>query len=214
MLRCRSTHAPQAGRSVTEETHPIMITRNQLDLLWNIEISCRRCIRASHCFDTASGTNRNLWAFTQNCYGGICVIHWCQVFGAWSEPTHYSKLFADSTITCISKDRVAARLRSSVSMTVEQYEKFWNDVKATRDKYLVHNQFDSADRPLFPDLDLMMAICTEMRDIICEIITAEQSEDERYRGDIEHFLSHNTNDKFLQEIRQDLPSLATAVSRT
>ena len=33
-----------------------MLMRDQLDLLWVIEVACQRCIRAAKYFDVASGT--------------------------------------------------------------------------------------------------------------------------------------------------------------
>ncbi len=188
-----------------------MLTRTQLDLLWNIEVACQRCIRASHCFDAASGTNSNLWAFTQNCYGGICVIHWCQVFGNRSEPTHYSHVFENGTVTTVSRDQASARLCGSVEMDEDAYQIFWQAAKDARDKFFVHNEFSSSDRPVFPDLGLLAKVSMEMRNIIREIITAEQSQDQKYQGDFEHFVSHYTNDKFLTEIKSELPLLEKAV---
>ena len=190
-----------------------MMNRSQLDLLWNIEIACRRCITASCYFDITSGTEQNLWAFTQNCYGEICVIHWCKVFGARSEPTHYSRLFDTPTIACISKHQVAIRLHTSVTKTEAEYTRLWRDVKKARDKFLVHNEFSLTDKPIFPDLDLLVKVCIEIRDVIREIITAEQSDDETYRSNIKHFLDHYTNDRLLEEIKQELPILAAAVSK-
>jgi len=45
-----------------------MLTSRQLDLLWNIEIACQRCIRAAHYFEIASDSERNIWSF-YNAYG-------------------------------------------------------------------------------------------------------------------------------------------------
>jgi hypothetical protein len=188
-----------------------MLKRTHLELLWNIEIGCRRCIRSASYFKTVSGTNLNLWAFTQNCFGGICVIHWCQIFGSRSEPTHYSKLFDDVAGVPFSKDKISDRLRNSVEMTEIEYQKFWEEVKRARDGFLVHNEFGTADRPVFPDLDCIVSICLEMRNIILEIVNACQSEDPKYQQDIKHFMTHYTNDTFLSEIKKDLPKLSNAV---
>jgi len=189
-----------------------MLTRIQLDLLWNIEVACERCIRAAKYFGIASGAKDNLWVFTQNCYGGICVIHWCQVFGSCSEPIHYSNLFAKGTTAGISRDQVTKRLRDVVGMSEAQYFKLWQEVKDARDKFLVHNEFKATDSPVFPDLDLLTKICLEMREIIHQIITSEKSVDPKLQGDIEHFVSHYTNNRFLSELDRELPRLACAIS--
>jgi len=190
-----------------------MLTYGQLDLIWNIEVACQRCIRASQYFNVVSGTRRNLWAFTQNCYGGICVVHWCQVFGSRSEPTHYSRIFESGAVSTISKEEVSKKLHASVGMNDDQYMQFWQSVKDARDKFLVHNEFSSSDRPVFPDLAKMADVCLEMRKILLDIIESESSENPKYQGDIRHFISSYTNDRLVSEITNDLPDLKQALSK-
>lgn len=190
-----------------------MLSCDQLDLLWNIEIACQRCIRASHYFDIVSGTKANMWIFTQNCYGGICIIHWCQVFGVWSEPTHYSRLFKAGTVSSISKDQAADRLRKATGKDEHQYKSLWEEVKSARDKFLVHNEFSSKDRPVFPDLDILVKVCLEMRDIIREIVKSEESEDPKQQENIANFVSYYTNDRFLSEIKGESQRLFQAMAK-
>ena len=190
-----------------------MLTHDQLDLIWNIEVACQRCIRAAYYFNVISGSQHNLWAFTQNCYGGIFVIHWCQILGSRSEPTHYSKLFEPGPLSNFTKEQVSSRLHASVGMTEDQYKNFWLSAKDARDKFLVHNEFSSSDRPVFPDLDQMVDVCLEMRKIIFEIISSQSSEDSIYQKDIRHFISYYTNEKLVSEIRNDLPDFEQALSK-
>jgi hypothetical protein len=150
-----------------------MLNQEQLDLLWVIEVACRRCIRAAKFFDVVSGKGDNVWAFTLNCYGGICVIHWCQVFGARSEPTHYSHLFDEGMLAKMTKDNAANKLRAALSMNKEQYRPFWKGVKDARDMYLVHNEFLARDRPAFPYTALMVNTCLVMRSVVREIVESE-----------------------------------------
>ena len=191
-----------------------MLTRDQLDLLWNIEVACQWCIRAAYYFDVASNSKSNMWSFTQNCYGGICVIHWCQVFGACSEPTHYTKLFGVGSLAGMSKDQARERLRLSTGMDKITYNKFWEKTKDARDQILVHNEFNSKDSPVFPDPYVLIKVCFEMRNIINEIVTREKADDPKKQGDIAHFVSHFTNDKFLAEIKEETQELVTAISRS
>ena len=189
-----------------------MLTKDQLDLLWVVEFACQRCIRAGKYFDVASGTQQNVWAFTQNCYGGICVIHWCQVFGARSEPTHYSHLFDMGNLAQITKDIVAERLLAALGMNDDQYHAFWKGVKGARDGYLVHHEFLAPDSPKFPDTDLLVKTCLAMRTVMREIIESESAEDAKLHGDIRHFMSHYTNERFLSEIGHETEALKQTLS--
>ena len=189
-----------------------MQTNCQLDRLWTIEIACQRCIRAAKSFDALSNTNTNAWAFTQNCFGGICVIHWCQVFGAESEPTHYSRLFDKSTMTQMTKDIVKGKLRKTLGMTESEYLNFWQGVKDARDKFLVHCDFAVEDKPIFPDTDHLLKTCFVMRDILAGIVATESFKDTKRCGDILHFMVKYTNERFLSEVDRDVALLSRAVS--
>jgi hypothetical protein len=189
-----------------------MLTRNQLNLLWGIEFACQRCIRAAKYFDVASGTEKNVWAFTQNCYGGICIIHWCQVFGSWSEPTHYSQLFDSGMLANMTKDIVKEKLRTELGLNENEYLVFWQGVKDARDRYLVHYEFATEDKPRFPDTDLLLKTCLVMRTILREIIEYESSEDHELQEKIRHFLSYYTNERYLEEIDHETKLLAQATS--
>lgn len=190
---------------------PNMLTRQQINLLWAIDMACTRCIFAAKCFDIVSDANKNVWAFTQNCYGGICVIHWCQVFGACKEPTHYSRLFDEGSVSNMTKEEVSNRLRGVLGMNESEYLCFWETVKQARDKYLVHDDFADADRPTFPDSTMMLKTSLEMRDILRHIIDSESIEDEEDRGVVD-FVSRMTNDRYLLQIDNDVQPLVRAVS--
>ncbi len=189
-----------------------MLSREQLELIWNIDIACRRCVRAAQSFDAITGLEGNHWSFTQNCFGEMCVIHWCQVFGGWAEPTHYSKMFADAVVTCIKRDDVKLRLQNAVSMNAGEYTVFREQVATARNKFMVHNEFSTEDRLVFPDLDQLSAISMTMREISSEIISQEQSTDQEYQTSIKEFLDHYTNVRFMDELALDILALKSAIS--
>ena len=196
-----------------------MLTRKKLELVWHINVSCLKCIRTAKYFKVVSGvgsnrwkfTQRNLWNFTQNCYGGICVIHWCQVFGNRSERTHYSHLFDDGTISVITKEQITERLRNKLGMNEQQYNSLWEEVKKARDKYFVHYDFDTSDRPVFPKLDHLVDICLEMREITFEIINSEKSEDPEFQMKIKNDFSRFKNKRLLSVIEKESHRLENAV---
>lgn len=180
-----------------------MLTSRQFDLMWNIEVACQKCIRAAHHFEIASNSVNKVWSFSQNCYGGISVIFWCQVFGAYPEPTHFKKLFEAGPLAGMSKGQAAERLWQSAGMNESQYSKLWNEAINARNKYLVHNDFNTKDRPVFPDLDVLVNVCLEMRNIIIDIAKHENSDDPKKLDEILQSISYFTNDRFLAEIKAE-----------
>ncbi len=184
-----------------------MVPSENLELMWNIEVACRRCIQAAYSFDVSSKSSSNILAFTQNCYGAMCVIHWCQVFGTCSERTHFSRLFKGGTISCMTKAHAAARIWQSVAMNEEEYEIFWEGVVNARDKYLVHNDFDAPKRPIFPDLSILVNACLEMRSILRDIITANYVDRDHSLEDIPFAIKYYPNEMFLVDVKSEANSL-------
>jgi len=189
-----------------------MLSKIQLEFLWGIEISCQKSIRAAKYLEVVSHSNTNVWSFTQNCYGAVCIIHWCQVFGAYSEPTHYSKLFARGTVAQMSKEIVANRLRASIGMDKSQYRAFWKGVTAARNQFFVHYEFGTTITPQFPDTDHILRMCLEMRDIVREILGHESSSETEQLGDMQRFTSYYTNARYISEIQSGVRTLSHAVT--
>ena len=96
-------------------------------------------------------------------------------------------------------------------MNEQQYDSLWKDIKKARDKFFVHYDIDTSDFPVFPYLDKLVNICLEMRDIILQIITSENSHDQEFQEKIKHFVSYYTNDSFLSEIEGESNILENAV---
>ena len=195
-----------------------MLSADDIHFLWQIEVHCQRCMRAAKFFDCASGTNKTLWTFTQNCYGEIAITYWCKVFGAKSEPTHFSKLFEGRTFAtgtggAISINNVRQRLQSAVGMSEGQYHQFWNEVKDARDKVFVHNEFTAQPRPTFPDIEKLAVVTAEMRTIIGEIVAGEQCQDSDYLTHFRYFMEDRPNRVFLRQITTDGNLLAAAIGK-
>jgi len=185
----------------------MILTKKQLDLIWNIEILCRRCVRGAYYFNALPQKSKNRrWAYTHNSFGGISIIYWCQVFGSNSEPTHYSNLL-DKNNCPITKDEISRRLCSSIKMNKAEYKTFWQGIKDARDCFFVHNEFNAKDKPKLPNLTLMSKVCLEMRVILLEVLKSCSAEDEKFRKDILHWVSHFSNDIFLEDVNKDIPQL-------
>lgn len=189
-----------------------MLTKAQLDGLWSIEVACQRSIRAAKYFDAVQDAENTVWSFTQNCYGAVCIIHWCQIFGSQREPTHYSKLFADGMVAQMTREIVKERLRTSIGMNKSQYCSFWKSVTDARNKFFVHYEFGAKDRPIFPDIDQLLKTCLEMRDIVREILDQESSQEQNQLDEFRRLTSHDSNASYLSEILGDVGILAHAVT--
>jgi hypothetical protein len=196
------------------------VTLQELNLLWQIESHCERCIRACVYSFAVSGSNsKNLWSFTQNCYAEAAIIHWCKIFGSHSsEPTHFKVFFEKKCIpssdgTTIDMNSVRNRLRDACGFNEDHYKAFWQDVKDGRDTFFVHNEFSKENRPSFPDLSILQKTCLEMREIIFEVLSSDNSlEDSDFYKNFLDLAQWNRNPKYLRELEQDCMVLSKAIN--
>lgn len=150
-----------------------MLHDDQRNLIWQIDAACRKCIRAVMHFHAVTGKTPEVWTFLQNCLGEIAVIQWCYVFNNYKDSTHFKQLFDDRVITAIdsefSVDRIRDRLYAAVGLTVDQYVSFREEMVEFRNKYAAHRDFEKKG-VVFPDLDIAMNLCVEMRNILRELV--------------------------------------------
>jgi len=196
------------------------MTLKDLELLWQIEVHCERCIRACAYFFAVSGSDSsNLWSFTQNCYAETAIIHWCKTFGSHSsEPTHFKHFFENRCFhagdgTAITLDTVRKRLRHASGLDDNQYTDFWKGVKDGRDTFFVHNEFSKQNHPSFPDLNIVQQTCLEMREIIHAVLSGEDcSEDSDFFQNFCDLVQWNRNPKYLRDIEKDCKALTRAIN--
>jgi hypothetical protein len=196
------------------------MTKKDLELLWQIEQHCERCIRAGTYFVAASDKDSgNLWSFTQNCYAETTIIHWCKIFGSYgSEPTHFKHFFekrrfhiSDGTI--ITLDTVRKRLRDASGLDDCRYMDFWKGVIDGRNMFFVHNEFSKKNRLLFPNLNVMQQTCLEMREIIRDVLSGEDcSEDSEFFQKFRDLVQWNRNSKYLRDLEKDCEALTRAIN--
>lgn len=189
-----------------------MLTKLQLKRLWIINTLCLKCIRAAHYFVPVSCSNDRLWSFTQNCYGEVCVVQWCKLFGNSSEKTHYSQLFKGLGGHPMCKAQATNRICKAAEMDEQQYSDFGKDVKRARDKYFAHSDFTEDDPIIFPNPERLKETCLELRRILYEIVTAQESADPKYQKDIQRDMERVTNDAFLRLVLEDAQKLKSLVS--
>lgn len=186
----------------------MIITTHDLNLLYQIEVHCEKCIRACVYADAVGGTDDNMWAFTQNCFAEASILHWCRVFGSRGEPTHFThffggKCFGKQDGSRLTLENVRVRLYRAAHMSEADYLAFWKNVKKGRDKYFVHDEFSVAHRGQFPDLDVFKRTALEMREVIHEVVSQEQSEDPNKHKRFCELVQWHRNSKYLQDLKDD-----------
>ncbi len=170
-------------------------------------------------FFAASGSkNSKLWSFTQNCYAESAIIHWCKIFGAYSEPTHYTSFFDNKCFnlkdgTTIDLNSVKERLRDACGLENTQYEVFWKEVKDGRDSFFfVHNEFSKEKSPSFPNLSILKKTCLEMREIIFTVLSSDScSDDPDFFKSFFDLTQWNRNEKYLRDLEHECNALCKAI---
>jgi hypothetical protein len=193
------------------------ITAQDLDLLFQIEIHAQKCIRAVMYAEAVSGTETNMWAFAQNCFAESAILHWCKIFGSHKEPTHYKRFFNGNCFkmtngTHLTVEPIRGRFCKSAGISEDEYLSIWENIKEGRDKFFVHNEFTVSSRPKLPDLELLKKMALEMRDIIHDIISQEDSEDSEKHKLFKDIVQWNKNHNYLKTLQNDCGYFKKAVS--
>jgi hypothetical protein len=153
-----------------------------------------------------------MWTFTQNCFAEASILHWCRVFGSRNEPTHYSRFFDGKCFpvpdgSLLTLDGLRVRLYRAAKMSEENYLRFWNNLKKGRDKYFVHDEFTATNRGQFPDLDVLKSTSLEMRDVIHDVVSNEESEDPEMHKLFRERVQWHRNQEYLRDLENDAHSL-------
>ena len=190
----------------------MIITAADLSLLCQIELNCKKCIRACLYFDAVSGSDDNMWAFAQNCFGESAILHWSKSFASWKEPTHFTRFFAGKSFKMpdgltLTLEIVRSRLYAAAMMSADEYFACWKNLKRGRDKYFVHSDFSTAGRLHFPGLDVLRRVALEMRNMIHDVIVNAESEDVERHKTFKDLVQWNRNDKYLRDIEEDCQRL-------
>ena len=188
-----------------------MLTDAQHNLIWQIDTACRKCIRAVLYFNAVTGKTPELWTFSQNCFGEIAAIQWCHVFNKYKDCTHFSQLFGDPTIAAIDSkftlDNVRTRLRATIGLTHDQYTAFRQQLVDFRNLYAAHWDYEKKGVD-FPDLDMAMTLCVEMRDILRQVVVKAVSDKSRQKlQDLRCLLTSYDNEQQLRFFRLEAEHL-------
>jgi len=177
-----------------------------------MDAACLKCIRAVVYFNAVTNKTPYLWRFFQNCFGEVAAINWCHVFHKTKRNRiHFYKLFEDPTIVALgsefTNDIVMTRLRAATSLTEDQYTAFQQQVVDFRNKYAAHWD-DEKGGVFFPNLDLAMTLCIEMRKILRQLVVkAVSNTSSQILRDLMNILTNNDNDQWLRLLQLDAEHL-------
>ncbi len=188
-----------------------MLTDTQHNLIWQMDTACRKCIRAVLYFNAVTGKTPELWTFLQNCLGEIAAIQWCHVFNKYKDCTHFSQLFGNPTIAAIDSEftlnNVRSRLRAAIGLTRDEYIAFRQRIVDFRNSYAVHCDYEKKG-VVFPDLDMAMTLCVEMRDMLRQLVVKAVSDISNQKlQDLRRLLTSHNNDQLLQFFRLEAEHL-------
>lgn len=150
-----------------------MFDKETLKRLNEIENIAYRCVVDEYYFEmVTTSTEIDFWTVVQNALGdGVC-IYWFHLFGNHKDDLHYSKFFSRPDILAVaqeySKESVKKRLLDAVGYNDIQYERFRNEVKYCRDKFLAHREVGA--KGIYPNIEICRLMAEELRLILSELI--------------------------------------------
>lgn len=91
-------------------------------------VACHRALR-----ECMQDTPQNFWTLIFNNFLDFAVLEWCKIFGARSEPTHWTKLITDH-------DKFRDDLLKRVGLSVDEWKTYRDSIKDYRDNFVSHHQ--------------------------------------------------------------------------
>ena len=89
--------------------------------------------------------DRDFWMLAANNSYDLSIIKWCNIFGSYSENTHWTRIFYDAT-------EFRKFVYNSVEMNEEQWKSYVHRLRGYRNKWIGH--FNSSFKPNHhPDLE-------------------------------------------------------------
>lgn len=189
------------------------ISDEKLNLLWQMEIVCYKCIHTViYCEGLIGKGESEFWKLTQNCYGEAASLAWCQVFKDKNEPVYYKHLFEVNGIEGFSAkyqySNVSASILASIGLTEPEYKDFKAQVVKFRNKYVAHREFEIGSVK-FPKVDHLKKTCFHLRSLFIDLIKdglMEDPENNKLLGLLDHFNAF-TNERIERRCKKHLEQL-------
>jgi hypothetical protein len=108
----------------------------------------------------------HFWAMTIDAHLLLASIYWCMVFGAYSNPTHWTKLAR----TKLERQKFRTELYQSLRMSKAEYGKYWQDMTDFRNKYAAHR--DGFTDPV-PNFDTALKVAFFYYDWVQTVIVPD-----------------------------------------
>lgn len=123
-------------------------------------------------------------------------MYWFHLFGKYEDHLHYTNYFKKLDVRAVgleySKVAIKKRILAVINYDNEQYEKFREEVKYCRDKFLAHREIDA--KGIYPNINICRLMAEELRVILSEIVEKcnEKSPDNNELFWMhQYYLSHN-----------------------
>ena len=104
-------------------------------------LTLSRCISMKRALGVIEDDHLNFFRLYDGCLMDVTVISWWKIFGNRCDASHWRNLFRDEC-----HGRIESKLHE-VAGCERQYDFLWKKVRAYRNKYVAHHEFDHGERP-------------------------------------------------------------------
>jgi hypothetical protein len=94
------------------------------------------------------GPQLNLWRIIYGNLMDVAVLEWCKIFGSNTEPSHWKSVVPPDEQLAFKYELLAALETDEAG-----WKRYWNQMKAYRDKLIAHQQQDPGVRR-YPTLEM------------------------------------------------------------
>jgi len=98
--------------------------------------------------------DREFWVYTCNAHFQMIIVSWSMIFGANSNETHWKNLRLD-------ENEFREYLLQKLKISQKTWQRYWEDMKNFRDKYVAHRSLNSTPTPPFFDNAIKAVLCLE-----------------------------------------------------
>ena len=109
------------------------------------------------------------WQATTAGYLKLATVAWCKVFGSRKEDLHWTNAPTSAALDQASQD-FRDSLLSKTGLTKEQWDAYHGEMRAFRDKYVVHFDLTDPFAGPVPPFDLALRVAREYQEWVRELV--------------------------------------------
>ena len=159
------------------------------------------CIRCVECFNACFQKDLEFLKFSRNCFGELAAIHWCTLFGAWSEETHFKKFFALDDVKALRDglDPAYAKkvILESSKISDKEYNNLRKEITEFRNNYAAHR--GNVSNVHFPDINKCEIMCICLIALIKDILINAPEESKRNYNEWLGYFAHQGDPESVQQ---------------